>query len=454
MRSNGGRGALSAALILAIAGAPVLAADEEEAAAPAGIQFGARLGANYSDNYLHSATDEIDTTVGVAGLEVGGSKKTGKLQFSAYGDVEYEEPLENSLEADVVGRMAATGDYQIVPETLDVVAAGLFTQVRPDLFRPESVKNREDVVSLAVGPVARLRLGDFLGAQIQARYTSSDYSLRALDNETTGGELVVGHDGARESFLGIGAGYYDVTYKEKLDPSAVDYTRQQAFARFDTSGARTTIRLDVGYEKVEGDAGDASGPLVRANLTRRLSPSLEAYLGYTSEFPVSDNATIVPPGAVVPDDESVLTAAPRRSRFGSLGIAYARSRTQADLSYMHSVEEGVLATVGERTWQAMRGSVTRNFTATTFGTVFAVRTKEELRGLSPFPIEATETTYGGEFEVLFGRKLSLVLYGQKKDRNSQLIIDRYNELTAGVYVRYGRVDTTAVEGGATAPIGR
>ena len=102
----------------------------------------------------------------------------------------------------------------------------------------------------------------------------------------------------------------------------------------------------------------------------------------------------------------------------------------------------------------MRGSLSRNFTATALGTLFAGRTKEELRGLSLLPIEATETTYGGEFEVLFGRKLSLVIYAQKKDRESQLITDRYNELTAGVYVRYGRVDTTAVEGGATAPIGR
>jgi hypothetical protein len=276
----------------------------------------------------------------------------------------------------------------------------------------------------------------------------------ALDNETAGGQIVLGHDGARENFIGIGAGYYDVSYKEKIDPSAVDYTRQEAFARLLANGTRTRISLDVGYEKVEGDEGENSGPLIRANIARRLSPSLEGFIAYVNEFPVSDRPTIVGQLPVIPDDESVLTAAPRRTKFGSLGFSFTRPRTQADIAYMHSFEDGVLGTLGERTWQALRGNFTRNLTANSLASLYAIHTREELRGLSPTPVKADENTYGAEFEWLFGRKLSLVVYSQFKDRESQLITDRYDELTGGIFVRYGRVDTTAVEGGATAPIGR
>lgn len=440
-------------LALAIV-SPAFGADEQETPTPVGLQYGVRLGAKYTDNYLRSVTDEVDSTLGIVGFEVGGDHKGRRLEFSAYGDVEYQQPVENSLEADLLGRMAATGSYQFVPETLALTAAGLFTQVRPDLTRPDSVNNREDVFSYAVGPVARFRLGDYLGARVEARYTSSDYSLRPLDNESAGAEVIVGHEGARESYWGIGAGYYDVSYKEKIDPSAVRYTRQQVLARYNAVGTRTTIRVDAGYERIEGDEGKASGPLIRATLTRRLTPALSAYLNYTSEFPVSGTATSAPPGTPVPGDESVLTAAPRRTRFGTVGLSFDRPRTQANLVYFYSVEDGVLATPGKRDYQGLRGTLSRYFTPNSIGTIYADRSKDELRGLSPEPIDSTKTSYGGDFEVLFGRKLGVTLYVQYNDVTSTLAIDQYDELTAGLFVRYGRVDSRAVQGGATAPIGR
>lgn len=447
-------GALFTALAFAMSAGQVMAAEPDEEVAPPGIQFGGRLGVNYSDNYLRSATDEVDSTTGIVGFEVGGKRTTGRLKYSAYGDVEYQAPFENSQEADLVGRMAATGDYEIVPELFDITAAGLYTQVRPDLFRPESVNNREDVLSWAFGPVTHLRLGSSMSALLNIRYTASDYSQRALDNETLGGEMVVGHDGARENFIGVGVGYYDVTFKEHTEPGTVDHTREEAFARLRANGSRTTVSLDLGYEKVSADFGEDSGPLVRANLTRQLTPSIGAYLTYTSEFPVSDSPTIGGQSTVVPDDESVLTAAPRRTKYGALGFTFIRPRTQADLAYMHSLEVGVLDTVGERTWQELRGKFVRNFTASAFGTLYASRTREELRDLALVPVEATATTFGGDLEMLFGRKLSLVIYAEYKNQESDLIIDRYKEFTGGVYVNYGRVDSSAAQGGATAPIGR
>lgn len=449
--SNWGAVALSATLALTLAPANSFAADEEPGTPPKGLQFGVRLGAKYTDNYLHSDTELVDSTVGIVGFEVGGNKQTGRLALSAYGDVEYQEPFENSLEADVVGRMAATADYALVPGTVNLVAAGLFTQVRPDLFRPVSVNNREDVLSYSVGPTINLGLGDALSARIDARYTASDYSLRPLDNETAGAEIIIGHDGVRENFIGLGAGYYDVQYKEKIDPTAVVYTRQRAFARYYVTGTRTTLRLDAGYERVEGDVGEESGPLVRASLSRTLSPSVQVYATYTSEFPISDNSLL---GAPIREDESILTAAPRRTRFGTLGLSYTRPRTQADLSVMHSLEEGVLATEGERTWQEVRGTLTRNFTSNSLGTLYAGHSKEDLSGLSMGSLKATKTLYGGDFEMLFGRQLSVLAYVQYQDLDSNSALDRYDEFMAGVYVRYGRVDARAVESGATAPLGR
>jgi hypothetical protein len=448
--------ALCSALAFALCAGQAWAAEPEveEVVAPPTIQFGGRLGVTYSDNYLRSATDEVDSTTGIVGFEVGGRRTTGRLKYSMYGDVEYQQPFESSLEADLVGRMAATSDYEIVPELLGIYAAGLYTQVRPDLFRPESVNNREDVLSWAFGPETRLRLGNSMSALMDIRYTASDYSQRALDNQTLGGEVVVGHDGARENFIGVGAGYYDVTYKEHTEPGAVDHTREEAFGRLRASGARTTVSLDLGYGKVSADIGEDSGPLVRANLTRQLTPSILAYLNYTNEYPVSDSPTIVGQGTVVPDDESVLTAAPRRTKSGALGFSFMRPRTEVDLVYMHSVEEGVLDTEGERTWQELRGKFVRRFTAAAFGTLYAWRTQEDLRDLALVPVEATTTTFGGDFEMLFGRKLSLVIYAEYKNQESDLIIDRYKEFTGGLYVNYGRVDSTAAQGGATAPLGR
>jgi len=256
-------------LLVVVCASAVARADEP-------LQIGVRAGGHYTDNVNRTATDEISSTGVSGGLAIGGQDITGPLQYSMFGDVNYQK-LENATTGEEVrGRAAGTGSYEFLPETFAWTVAGLFTQMRADLQQGDTVENREDVLTLGTGPSFTGYVSDAFAVKANARYTQSDYSKRDMDNSSVGGELLFGRVQPRAGFLGVGAGYIDVSFDNHTDPEAVDYARREAFVRAQLRGVRTTLSLDAGYARVESDDQEADGPVVRLDLTRPLGSYLSA----------------------------------------------------------------------------------------------------------------------------------------------------------------------------------
>src|SRR5690606_20003482 len=99
-------------------------------------------------------------------------------------------------------------------------------------------------------------------------------------------------------------------------------------------------------------------------LTRRLTPYVSGFLGYTREYPTSTGAAFTPEPAQgdLVTDSSVLTAAPRDTESAQLGFEMARPRTSASLVFTRRSEEMVGVGGDEREFDEVFASVNRLIT--------------------------------------------------------------------------------------------
>lgn len=403
------------------------------------LEYELRAGGAYSDNVERTASNEIDSFAAVLGARVRGGKDTGRLQFALSSDVAYYEYLDSAVDGELVGSAFAESSYEFVPDTFSWELDGSFAQIRESLLRPAGPGNRDDVLTFSTGPTVSGRFGDAFEAQLEGRYTTSTYSNRDFDNDTLGARLVVGRRLSARSLVGVGVAFDDVTYDSQLGLGSFDFERREAFVRFQAEAARTSLSIDAGYAQVEGANVDDSGPMVRLEATRQLSPFISGFLAYTQQYPTSDAPALVPADALdreVLGDGSILTAAPRVAKSGEIGLRLNRPRTFAELAYAQTRETGLIVASGDRSLDSFRASVGRNFSPRSNGQIFALLTTEDLPVLTA---DADELSVGAELSLTFGRNLGLDFRVEYRDREGATALDTYTEIGAGVFLRYGRI---------------
>ncbi len=404
----------------------------------ADLEYGVRLGGSYSDNLQRTADDEQSAGAAVAGVDLRGQRSSGRLRYDVFGDMQYWDYFESGVDSQEFGQLSAQFSYGIVPETFEWMLSGAFDQVREDLLRPAAPSNVENVVTLSTGPRWRLRFGDTFEGLVEGHYTTADYSERAFDSETLGGLLTLGRRLSERSFFGLGAAFDDVSYESDLGVSAPDFERREYFLRVDTEGVRTRFQADAGYAQVSGANISEGGPMARLRATRKLTPFVSAFVGYTREFPTSSGAAFTPerPSEGIADDPSVLTGAPRETQSMDVGLTLARPRTGASLIYGHHRELELVVPAEERTFDSLHASFTHYITPRSSVSLFGVYSREKL---SVTGGDSNETFYGGQLNVPLGRKLGLDVRVEHRRRDSDTAIGSYSELSGGIFLRYGSV---------------
>jgi hypothetical protein len=204
-------------------------------------------------------------------------------------------------------------------------------------------------------------------------------------------------------------------------------------------GARTEIQADIGYSQAEGANVDDSGAMVRLQATRRLTPFISGFARYVQEYPTSEASVFVPfdaTGGGTVGDTSILTAAPRVAKNAEIGLRLDRPRTAAELAFAVRRETDLVGILGERSFDTARISVTRSMTPRSRATLFASFSQEDVAVL---PGSSDELAAGGELSFTFGRNLGLDLRVEYRDRTSPLPAAEFTELSAGVFLRWGRI---------------
>ena len=416
-------------------------------AVAAELELELRTGAVYSDNVLRVPANETDTVAALAGVRLRGARESGRLQYALSGDVSYLEYFESTVDGEMLGEAYAEASYDIVPQTLSWNLDGSFRQSRESLLRPAAPGNRDDILSLATGPTLRARFGDAFEAEFDARYAMSTYSERDFDNNTVLGQLVLARPLSERSLIGLGASLADVTYDSNVGGQSLDFERTEAFLRFRAEGVRTGLEFDAGYAKVEGPSTEDSGPMIRLEARRRLTPFISGFLSFTQEYPQSEAPTTAPYGATEGadgGDASVQSGGPRLVRGGEIGLRLDRPRTRAEIGFSKRKETDLVGLFGNRALDQLRMQLSRSLTPRSQISIFAGHIRESLSGPG---VDANETNGGMELSLTFGRKLGLDLRVEHSERSSDDAAGDYSELSAGIFLRWGRV--TASGRGAT-----
>ncbi len=407
-----------------------------------------RTGVLYSDNVGRTADNEVDSGIGVLGMQLWGYKPVGRLRYSALGNVSYLDVFNKQFPGYALGNVGGTLDFDIVPTAFEWNSKASFEEVRQNLGAALGPTNRESITTLGTGPTFRAEVTNTLDAVLKGNYERSYFSERNFNSETKGGRFDLDHSISRDSHFGVGVTYDDVTYTSDVAAGSFDFTRREAFLEWKATGKRTTINAEVGAAKLQGSGFETTGPLARIDITRRLSPYLSASLNFSRSFPTSPSAfspsSFIVSGSsaaqFVGTDNSIATATARRQTVVGTQLALNRPRTLAQFQLNYSSEVGVQPGVeDDRRYYQGIFSITHFLTPRTSGGLFASYLRD--REVSQ-TIRARESSYGVSLGTLLTTSFSLEAAIRRASRSDATALGRYSEWVGGLFFVWGNGPVT------------
>ena len=399
-----------------------------------GVTYALRAGVNVSDN-INRLPDQfaLSATGAVVGLELQGAHSTGRLRYDLAGNLSRYEFIDLDLQGQTFGRAAAIAAFDLVPDVFWMNGRVAYDQVREDILRPIAIGNLIDQMTTSFGPTLRWGLSNVVDSEIDLRYTRTDFSGAFPDSETVGGRAQLLRRASPISTLAVGVSYDDTSYNQT---SIFDFERKEAFVRFQSTLSRTEIDAEFGYAQVDGTGIDQGGVLMRTRVSRRVAPTLRAYVSFVREYPTAQGTAVAPvPGVPGPGglfDASILTAAPRLATVGQVGLLYQRTRTRAEISYARRKEQALILGIGERSYDEYQLSVRRELTPRSRARLYGVVTSDAFPQLS---LSVDEFGFGGELAFDIGRALGIDVRAEHRIRDGNFA-GEFTESSISVLLRY------------------
>jgi hypothetical protein len=233
--------------------------------------------------------------------------------------------------------------------------------------------------------------------------------------------------------LALGFDYDQVSYISNSAADAFDYRRREAFVRTELRGARTGLQFEAGYADITGELVDNNGPVLRLNLTRRLTPSLTGYVSAVREYLTSEPIVqeVVVPGS---GGDAQLNGPRLATRIDSR-LRFEQPRTQVELAYLWRGEKAQTGQHESHDYGQIRGSFNRVLTPRVQGSLFASFGQESF---SAYSADSLEYVYGAQLGMSLGRLLGVELRLQHNERKGNAQFRGYSEMSGGLYLRYGR----------------
>src|SRR5690349_6987739 len=248
------------------------------------FEYRATLGAGYTDNIRRDPINEQQENLATAGLLFSYDANTRRLHADVVGDVEYQEYLNNTFDAEVLGNVYADASFSLIPDQLVWVLTDGFGQVLHDPFQPPNPANRENINYLSTGPEFFVGLGSQMRLRMAGRYSLANYEDDPFDSNTTSGEIGLLRALSDRSSVSLNARVATTKYDEEA--LNADFDQRSAYVQYEVRGARTNISADLGYEVLDRDISDdeESGAHVKVDVSRRLSHSSVLTLSGSHRF--------------------------------------------------------------------------------------------------------------------------------------------------------------------------
>lgn len=398
-------------------------------------------GVGHTDNATLSATDEVSDTLPWIGGSIAFEHESRRARAALDAQGNYVSYVDDTFDDDFLGY--ATGSLQlgIVPETFLWTIEDSFGQVTIDQFQPATPDNRQNINTFRTGPDLIARLGRQSQVRLSGRYEDARYEdSDRIDSQTVRASI------AFERTLSPNTSWAIVAESRRVEydaPGTETYDQPALYASWRSTGARQTLSIDLGANRVEGFGDTFTEPLVRVDWQRRIAPSWTMSVNAASEFRNASEQFVNRTGDGTPaagTADVALTDAPAQTYQGGLSFALERPRTRFKIGGGYTQLKYVVDSVpDEDSWFAS-ASISRKFTPRLEGFLTYQVRDQQHAGIDQ---DETEQIAEGGLEWRAGRWLFFTLGYVYSDRESDSLSNTYTSNLVYLTISYRRGQTSA-----------
>ena len=404
-----------------------------QAAAPG---YEVQLGVAESDNIQRLPSGGNSETIAYEELDFTWHDKRPLFDADVDADLSHLSYLNRTYGDEFIGNFIGSSKINLAADLLSWDIADNFGQARLDPLAPVTPANRENINYLTTGPVLTLPLGRTLQLDVTGQYGKVDYQKTPLDSTRLTGGVGLVHEVSPSTNISINAKDERIEFVDnQLNP---DYDRQEAFFRFETSGSRTQIGLNLGYGRLKllgAQDGIFSGHL---DLTRRVSPNSTIGLALGHDY--SDGADsfllIQTAGGVTLNTQSAIEAGtPFVTSYATLAWNFQRERTTLALSASYFQDHYQAAEGLDNDLTMFNARVGRQMSPMLLLALTEYVLREQVTGGGN---SATESNTGLQLTWRAGKSLSVSFGYYLAKGISEIEADKFTENRVWLSVGYGR----------------
>lgn len=324
-----------------------------------GYTYGVDVGVGETDNVALTPTNKISQTMATTDVNFSVNRQSRLFDANAVGNLSYVDYLQGAFGPELLGRLDGVADAAIIPGRLTWTLRDDFGQSAVDPYTPTTPGNIENINYVTTGPELKLRFAGVNFVDVNLRYGHAQFQSSPFDNNRASGSVAVGRDVSAGGSISLDATAERVMFANTNVNG--DFTLSSLFGRYELEGARTKFVGELGFTTVSrasagssavspvsitqpGAAigpsemapvqaepgGSLSGPLVKLQLTRRISASNSLIFsgGQLLSDPVSSfSAQGVGATGIPTTTPGVLSGGVYRDTYASAGWQFLRNRT-------------------------------------------------------------------------------------------------------------------------------
>lgn len=371
-----------------------------------GLDWTLRAGVGYSDNLGRDASGAIDSAFYAVGGTLTFARQQGRVDSNVSMDLDWVDYDATGFDSQVWGNLNGNLRYALVPERLVWLFQNDFGQGTRDPFQSLSPDNAENMNYFSTGPELTLRFGDALGALVDAGYSNVWFQDSPNSSDRYEGGLSLFRDFSAASRAYVRGTYQDVQFDSGA--TAPDFDQTDVLAGYTNSGSRTRLLVEAGYNTLSTENDTQSGPLLRVELSRDLTPTIDGSLRAGQEF--NDAAGDLRSQADFGNDSNGQETSGQayEDRYVGGALQFAKSRTTAQLRADYHEQEYVETTTGlDRDRLQISAGVTRRFSQAWSGQLNV--TFESVDYTDSTSVDYDESSYGADVTWRATSAISLTL---------------------------------------------
>lgn len=402
-----------------------------------------QLGIIESDNIERLPFGGSNQTIGVEELGLTWHDKRPWLDADVDADVSHLNFLQHAYGDEFIGNFLGKAQINLTPEILSWLITDNFGQAPLQPLVPITPNNVEYINYFSTGPTLSLPLGRTTELDLSGQYGTVDYQHSPLDSTNLTGAIALLHELSPLSSVSINARDERIGFRnDQLNP---DYDLQEAFARYNSKGSRTQLRVDLGYSRLDMSNIHDGTPLVRLDLSRRVSASSTIGVAFGHAYADGADAFVLAQtlgGATLNTQPIVEAGAPFQDSYATLGWNFKRARTTLDLSASYFRDRYKIDPGANNARTVLDATAKRQVTPTLqlALTEYMVRWQFDTGDVS-----ATESDTGLQLAWRVGSRLSVFVAYYLAKGSSDIPTFRYTENRIWLSIGYGRAAEVPAE---------